>query len=54
MLEFKVRKVQKFGSDLFYPVCHLTETICHLMNKKSMSKRDIKTLEDSGYRIVLI
>jgi hypothetical protein len=49
MLEFTFRKVQKFGSELFYPESHLSLTVCRLMGKKSMSKRDIMTLKDSGY-----
>lgn len=51
MIEFTFRKVQKFGTVLFYPESHLSITVCQLMGQKSMSIKDIRTLQDYGYTV---
>lgn len=48
-LQFRYQSV--YGKDLFYPANQLAETICKTAKRKTLTKSELKDLENGGFEV---
>ena len=53
-MNIKVKVKTVYGADLTYPICDKAIVFCELVNRKTLTDRDIKYIKQLGYEIYYI
>lgn len=51
MNEILVTYVEWYGKETFKPQCEISRAFCKLLKQKTLTKEDIETIKELGYKI---